>query len=29
MAWAVEEEEYELCTRIKLLQEFIDKQNEF
>jgi hypothetical protein len=29
MDWAIEEEQYELCTRIKLLQEFLDKQNTF
>ena len=29
MDWAIGEEEYELCTRIKLLQEFLHKHNEF
>ena len=29
MVWAEEEEEYELCQRIKNLEDFLDKQNMF
>lgn len=29
MVWAIDEEEYELCTRIKNLEDFLVKQNTF
>jgi hypothetical protein len=29
MVWAIEEEEYELCTRIKNLEDFLVKENTF
>ena len=29
MAWAEEEEEYELCQRVKNLEDFLVKQNTF
>ena len=29
MVWAIEEEEYELCQRIKNLEDFLDKQKMF
>lgn len=29
MNWALVEEEYEMCSRVKNLQEFLDKENQF
>lgn len=29
MNWALGEEEYEMCSRVKNLQEFLDKENQF
>ena len=29
MVWAEEEEEYELCQRIKNLEDFLSKENKF
>ena len=29
LEWAIQEEEYEICERVKNLNEFLDKENEF
>jgi hypothetical protein len=29
MEWAIEEEEYEMCSEIKKLEELLDKDNTF